>query len=104
MSHGKHTLRKLRAVQARCSCAAGLTSADRSFRPVRLTQVRGYGLSGDAHHITQPPPDGIGAQLAMQRALRQAGLAPQQVCYINAHATSTPQGTVGFPLAAAPSW
>lgn len=91
-------------MQARCSCAAGLTSADRSFRPVRLTQVRGYGLSGDAHHITQPPPDGIGAQLAMQRALRQAGLAPQQVCYINAHATSTPQGTVGFPLAAAPSW
>lgn len=57
-----------------------------------MVQVRGYGLSGDAHHITQPPPDGIGAQLAMRRALSQAGLEPGQVCYVNAHATSTPQG------------
>lgn len=64
------------------------------------SQVRGYGLSGDAHHITQPPPDGLGAQLAMQRALRQAGVAPGEVCYINAHATSTPQGTAAFPAAA----
>lgn len=61
-------------------------------------QVRGYGMSGDAHHITQPPPDGIGAQLAMRRALSQAGLAPDQVCYINAHATSTPQGGWVGPL------
>ena len=59
-------------------------------------QVRGYGLSGDAHHITQPPPDGIGAQLAMRGALRQAGLRPRDICYINAHATSTPQGERGL--------
>ena len=52
-------------------------------------------MSGDAHHITQPPADGAGAQLAMQRALRQAGLQPGDICYINAHATSTPQGGWG---------
>ncbi|KAI3436110.1 hypothetical protein D9Q98_002168 [Chlorella vulgaris] len=55
-------------------------------------EVRGYGMSGDAHHITQPPADGGGAQLAMLRALARAGLAAEQICYINAHATSTPQG------------
>lgn len=49
-------------------------------------------MSGDAHHITQPPADGGGAQLAMLRALARAGLAAEQICYINAHATSTPQG------------
>lgn len=55
-------------------------------------EVRGYGMSGDAHHITQPQSDGHGAFLAMYRALQQAGLRPNQVDYINAHATSTPLG------------
>eukprot|EP00256_Glycine_max_P039711 XP_006588708.1 3-oxoacyl-[acyl-carrier-protein] synthase, mitochondrial isoform X1 [Glycine max] len=55
-------------------------------------EVRGYGMSGDAYHITQPPSDGRGAILAMTRALRQSGFHPSEVDYINAHATSTPLG------------
>ena len=57
-----------------------------------LLQLRGYGSSADAHHITQPPEDGRGAVLAMQRALESAGAAPSQVTYINAHGTGTPLG------------
>ncbi|CAN1761030.1 3-oxoacyl-[acyl-carrier-protein] synthase, mitochondrial [Linum perenne] len=55
-------------------------------------ELRGYGMSGDAHHITQPPTSGKGAILAMTRALAQSGLQPNQVDYVNAHATSTPLG------------
>ncbi|KAL3363824.1 hypothetical protein AABB24_012856 [Solanum stoloniferum] len=55
-------------------------------------ELRGYGTSGDAHHITQPHIGGRGAVLAMTRALKQSGLHPSQVDYINAHATSTPLG------------
>lgn len=55
-------------------------------------ELCGYGMSGDAHHITQPPEDGKGAVLAMTRALRQSGLCPNQIDYVNAHATSTPIG------------
>ncbi|KAL3649757.1 hypothetical protein CASFOL_006160 [Castilleja foliolosa] len=55
-------------------------------------EIRGYGMSGDAYHITQPHGDGRGAVLAMTRALEQSGLKPNQVDYINAHATSTPLG------------
>jgi len=55
-------------------------------------EVRGYGCSGDAHHMTAPREDGRGAFLAMQRALKHAEVRPMDVGYINAHATSTPLG------------
>ena len=57
-------------------------------------EIRGCGLSSDGVHITQPPPDGSGAALAMKESLRQAGLLPSDIGYINAHATSTPLGDV----------
>jgi 3-oxoacyl-[acyl-carrier-protein] synthase II len=55
-------------------------------------ELVGFGMSGDAYHMTSPPADGSGAALAMKCALRDAGIAPDQVGYINAHGTSTPAG------------
>jgi 3-oxoacyl-[acyl-carrier-protein] synthase II len=55
-------------------------------------EVIGFGMSGDAYHMTLPPEDGRGAAAAMHNAIRDAGVAPGDIDYINAHGTSTPAG------------
>jgi 3-oxoacyl-[acyl-carrier-protein] synthase II len=62
-------------------------------------ELCGFGMSGDAHHITSPPEDGRGAAACMANALRDAGISPEAVQYINAHGTSTPAGDLAESLA-----
>ncbi len=77
-----------------CSEGAGvvvLESLEHALaRGARIhAEIVGYGMSGDAHHMTAPPEDGMGAQLAMRRAIEDGDLAPSDIDYINAHGTST---------------
>jgi len=64
-----------------------------------LAELVGFGQSADAYHLTAPAPEGAGAQLAMRRALDDAGLGPTDVQYINAHGTSTPMNDLNETLA-----
>lgn len=57
-------------------------------------EVVGFGMSGDAYHMTLPPEDGRGAAASMQNALNDAGVSADQIAYINAHGTSTPAGDI----------
>jgi 3-oxoacyl-[acyl-carrier-protein] synthase II len=62
-------------------------------------EIIGGGMSADAHHITAPHPEGLGASRVMQNALADAGVDPSEVDYINVHGTSTPLGDIGESLA-----
>ncbi|PID89613.1 MAG: beta-ketoacyl-[acyl-carrier-protein] synthase II [Bacteroidia bacterium] len=62
-------------------------------------EVIGGGMSADAHHITAPHPEGLGASLVMKTALEDANIKPEDVDYINVHGTSTPLGDIAEPIA-----
>jgi 3-oxoacyl-[acyl-carrier-protein] synthase II len=62
-------------------------------------ELAGYGVSADAHHMTAPPEDGDGGYRAMRNALKDAGIDPARVDYINAHGTSTPLGDIAETIA-----
>lgn len=66
---------------------------------VILAELAGFGMSGDAFHITRPSEGGVGAARAMEAALRDAGMLPEDIDYINAHGTSTPAGDIEEILA-----
>ena len=78
------------------SASVVLESLDQATRrsATILGEVVGYGMSGDAHHMTAPAPDGEGAQRAMRACLQGGGIDPTRVGYVNAHGTSTPLGDV----------
>jgi len=57
-------------------------------------ELVGFGMSGDAYHMTSPPENGAGGALAMSNAIKDAGISPEQVQYVNAHGTSTPAGDI----------
>jgi 3-oxoacyl-[acyl-carrier-protein] synthase II len=64
-----------------------------------LCEVVGGGMSADAYHLTATHPEGLGAKLVMARALKDAGMKPEDIDYINVHGTSTPVGDISEPKA-----
>ena len=71
--------------------AAGFALLEKSAADKRVPHLAGYGESADAHHMSAPHPQGLGAELALTDALARAGLSPQQVDYINLHGTASRQ-------------
>lgn len=70
-------------------CLESLDAARRRGADI-LGEILGYGAATDGHHLTQPHPEGVAARAAMERACARAGIAPEQVDYLNAHGTGTP--------------
>jgi 3-oxoacyl-[acyl-carrier-protein] synthase II len=62
-------------------------------------ELVGSGMTADAHHLTAPHPQGLGAEKVMVNALKDGNIAPEEVDYINVHGTSTPLGDIAEPLA-----
>lgn len=67
-------------------------------------ELAGFGMSGDAYHMTSPPESGAGAALSMKNAIKDAGIEPSQIQYINAHGTSTPAGDIAETQAVKGIW
>ncbi|MEL7170611.1 MAG: beta-ketoacyl-[acyl-carrier-protein] synthase II, partial [Bacteroidota bacterium] len=86
----------LSALARRCDhvCAVRCGAEAGHFGVDLRAEILGIGMSADAYHLTAPDPSGEGVRLALNGALRTAGLAPEDVDYINMHGTSTPLGDI----------